>query len=50
MNKCMLALKTLNQGDNEKTENYYERFMKLIRCLQTLVGEGFMLATSELAF
>jgi hypothetical protein len=30
------ALKTLKQGDNE-------RFMELIRCLQTTVDEGFML-------
>jgi hypothetical protein len=38
------ALKTLKQGDNERVEDYYERFMKLIRCLQTTVGEGFMLS------
>jgi hypothetical protein len=39
-----VALKTLKQGDNEGVEDYYERFMKLIRCLQTIVGEGFMLS------
>jgi hypothetical protein len=38
------TLKTFKQGDNERVEDYYERFMKLIRCLQTTVGEGFMLS------
>ena len=38
------ALKTLKQSDNKKVEDYYERFIKLIRCLQTAVGEGFMLS------
>ena len=29
------TLKTLKQGDNDRVEDYYECFMKLIRCLQT---------------
>jgi hypothetical protein len=36
-----VALKTLKQGDNERVEDYYERFMKL---MQTPMGEGFMLS------
>ena len=38
-----MTLRTFKQGEGEKVQDYYERFMKLIKCLQTEVGEGFKL-------
>jgi hypothetical protein len=37
------ALRTFKQGESEKVQDYYERFMKLMKCLQSDVGEGFKL-------
>jgi hypothetical protein len=37
------TLKSFQKKENEKVQDYYERFMKLIKCLQTNVREGFKL-------
>ena len=34
-------LKSFKQGDREKVQDYYDRFMTLIKCLQSDPGEGF---------
>lgn len=38
-----IALKIFKQGESEKVWDYYERFMKLIKCLQSNIGERFKL-------
>lgn len=38
-----MMLQTFKQGEGEKVQDYYERFMKVVKCLQTEVGEGFKL-------
>jgi hypothetical protein len=38
-----IALKTFIQGETEKIQDYYERFMKLMKCLQSDVGQDFKL-------
>ena len=34
-------LKSFKQGNREKVQDYYDRFMTLIKCLQSDPGEGF---------
>jgi hypothetical protein len=45
-----VALKPLKQGDNKRVEDYYEQFMKLIRCLQTTMGEGLIFSNFRTGF
>jgi uncharacterized cysteine cluster protein YcgN (CxxCxxCC family) len=34
------TLRTLKQRETEKVKDYYERFMRLMKCLQSDEGEG----------
>ena len=38
-----MTMRTFKQSEGEKVQDYYERFMKLVKCLQTKVGKGFKL-------
>lgn len=38
-----MTLQNIKQGEWEKVQNYYDRFIELVKCLQTQVDEGFKL-------